>query len=71
MKLLDFAVPFFAPVGVRVATVTVCVAWGLFEFSRGTPMWGCIFVGIGAIAAWRFATIDYAAVLARAQEKED
>lgn len=59
MKFLNLDDPFFRPVWLRVAIVAVCVFWGLFEFATGTPFWGVLFVGIGAVAAWRFSTIDY------------
>ncbi len=59
MKLFDFTDPFFAPIWIRVAVVVVTVGWGLNEFASGAPMWGCMFVGVGVVAAWRFATIDY------------
>lgn len=58
-KLIDLNVPFFAPLWIRVAVVAVCICWGLFEMSAGAPMWGIVFLGLGAICAWRFATIDY------------
>lgn len=59
MKFLNLDDPFFRPIWLRVAIVAVCVFWGLFEFDTGTPFWGVLFVGIGAVVAWRFSTIDY------------
>lgn len=58
-KLLDLEDPFFAPAWVRILVVAVMGAWGLFELSQGSVMWSVIFIGVGAICAWRFATIDY------------
>ena len=58
-KLIDLADPFFAPAWIRVAVVAVCICWGLFEIWGRSPLWGVVFLGLGAICAWRFATIDY------------
>lgn len=58
-KLIDLEHPFFAPAWVRVAVIVVMVAWGAFEAYRGAPLWAVIFLGISAVCAWRFATIDY------------
>ena len=66
--LFDLDVPFFLPVWRRVAAVTVPVLWGLFEISTAEVFWGLIFLGMGAIAAWKFSTADWAAV---AKEAED
>lgn len=60
-KLIDLEDPFFAPLWIRVLVVVISVAWGLFEISAGSPMWGVIFIGIGVVSGWRFATIDYSA----------
>jgi hypothetical protein len=60
-KLIDLEHPFFAPLWVRIAVVVVCVAWGSFEFARGAALWGTLFLGVAAVCAWRFATIDYTA----------
>ena len=60
-KLIDLTDPFFEPVWIRVSVVVVTGAWGLFEMASGAPLWGVIFLGISAICAWRFATIDYTA----------
>lgn len=59
MKLLDLNHPSFRPVWVRVAVVLVCFVWGLVELSTGAMLWAVIFLGLGAICAYRFATIDY------------
>ena len=58
-KLLDLTDPFFAPLKVRVTIVLVCAAWGLFELSTGAIIWALLFLGLAAVCAWRFATIDY------------
>ena len=60
-KLIDLADPFFAPVWIRVSVVVITTLWGLFELSTGAILWGVLFLGISAICAWRFATIDYSA----------
>jgi hypothetical protein len=62
MKILDLEHPFFIPVGVRVAVVIICAAWGLFEISNANVFWAMFFMGLSVICAWRFATIDYAAI---------
>lgn len=61
MKLIDLTNPFFAPVWVRVAVVAVLFGWGLFELTTARAMWAVIFLGVGVICTWRFATIDYRA----------
>ena len=66
--LFDVDIPFFLPVWRRVVVVALAVLWGLFELSSGAIFWGMIFVGMGAIAVWRFATADWDAV---AQEDQD
>jgi hypothetical protein len=58
-KLIDLADPFFAPAWIRIAVVTVMLIWGIFEFVTGEVIWGTLFTGVGAVCAWRFATIDY------------
>lgn len=68
MKLIDLEHPFFAPVWIRVLVVAVCIGWGLFEFASGAVLWGVFFCGIGAICAYRFAVIDYAALTDTAKE---
>lgn len=66
--MFNLAVPFFLPVWRRVGAVAVAILWGLFELSTGEVFWGVIFLGMGFIAAWKFATADWEAVL---QEDED
>ena len=58
-KLIDLEDPFFAPPWIRVAVVLVSGLWGLFELSQGAVMWAVIFLGVSAVCAWRFTTIDY------------
>ena len=60
-RLIDLEHPFFAPLWIRMAIVVVTLVWGMFEMSRGAPMWGIIFLGVSIICGWRFATIDYSA----------
>lgn len=58
-KLLDLENPFFAPVWIRVLVVLVTGIWGSVEFYNDAVLWGVIFVGLSAICAWRFYSIDY------------
>ncbi|GLQ36008.1 hypothetical protein GCM10007939_22920 [Amylibacter marinus] len=60
MKLIDLNHPFFQPVITRISVVIVLICWGIFELTTGRAMWAVIFIGVGVICAWRFATIDYA-----------
>ena len=60
--LFDVDVPFFLPLWRRVVVVAIAVCWGLFEMSSGATFWGMIFVGMGAIAGWRFYIADWASV---------
>lgn len=53
-SFFDLRHPFFRPLWRRVLVVAVCLAWGLVEFATGSPFWGVLFVGIGAICAWQF-----------------
>jgi hypothetical protein len=53
MKFLDPNHPFFDRAWVRWLTVLFPTAWGIFEFAWiGAPIWGIIFVALGAYAAW-------------------
>lgn len=52
--LFDFKHPFFEPLWRRIAVVAVSLGWGGFEFLNGAPLWGVIFVGFGAVAAYHF-----------------
>lgn len=58
-KFVDLSDPFFAPIWIRIAVVVITAAWGLFELSIGKTIWPVIFLGISAICAWRFSTINY------------
>ena len=60
MRFLDFKDQFYAPVWIRVCVVAVCVGWGFLEVSNAAYGWAAVFLGLGAYAAWQFATIDYA-----------
>ena len=60
-KLLDLENPFFAPLWIRIAVTTFLILWGFFEVSQGAYVWAIIFIGLGVICGWRFATIDYSA----------
>ncbi|MGH1465082.1 MAG: hypothetical protein ACRBBQ_06945 [Cognatishimia sp.] len=66
--MFDLASPFFLPVWRRHLVVAIAFAWGLFELTKGETFWGMIFFAMGAIAAFKFATTDWAAV---AKEDED
>ena len=65
---LDLDVPFFIPVGRRVATVAVASLWGLYELSSGSMLWGVILLAMAAIAAWKFNATDWEAVAKRDEE---
>lgn len=58
-RLFDLDTPFFRPLWRRAATLGVCLGWGAVEFFNGAPFWGVLFTGMGVIAAWQFATIDW------------
>lgn len=66
--LFDVDIPFFLPLWRRVVAVGFAIGWGLFEFSTGAIFWGLIFVGMGAIAGWRFYTADWDAVQRDAED---
>ena len=53
-RLLDLQHPFFRPLWRRVVITAICLLWGLFEFAQGAPVWGVLFLGLGAICAWEF-----------------
>ena len=53
MAFFDLQIPFFVPVWRRIALIGVCLGWGAFEFWTQTPLWGIIFVGLGALAAYQ------------------
>ncbi len=50
----DHEHPFFRPLWRRIAIVTVCVAWSIFEFSTGASFWGILAAGFAAYAVWQF-----------------
>lgn len=50
MALFDFNDPFYRPLWLRIAIVTVCFGWGVFEFVSGSPFWGVVFWGVAAFA---------------------
>lgn len=58
-KFLDLESAFYAPLWIRVAVTAVLVLWGVFELSQGAYIWSLIFLAVGAVCGWRFATIDY------------
>ena len=53
MRLIDPNHPFFARVWVRWVSALVPVVWGVLEFVWiGNPMWGVLFLALGAFAFW-------------------
>ena len=60
-KFLDLENPFYAPLWIRILVTYVLILWGFFEVSQGAYAWAVIFIGLGLICGWRFATIDYSA----------
>jgi hypothetical protein len=50
MKLFDFSHPMFRPLWVRIGLVAICAGWATFEFVTGSPFWGVVFAGLGAVA---------------------
>ena len=60
--MFDLAIPFFLPLWRRVAVVGVATLWGFFEFTTGQTFWGVIFVGMGALAVWKFWTANWSEV---------
>lgn len=57
--MLNLDIPFFAVPWRRHATVALCVLWGLFELATGAVFWAVVFIGVGAVAFWRFGQIDW------------
>ncbi|HSO48807.1 MAG TPA: DUF3329 domain-containing protein [Rhizobiaceae bacterium] len=49
-KFFDFNDPFYRPLWLRILIVGFCLGWALFEFVGGSPFWGVIFAGAGAMA---------------------
>ncbi|WP_439143102.1 hypothetical protein [Planktotalea sp.] len=58
-KFLDLESAFYAPLWIRVTVTVVLVLWAVFELSQGAYIWALIFLAVGAVCGWRFATIDY------------
>ena len=58
-RLFDLENPFFAPLWIRIALVLVTTVWGVLEMLAGEILWGGVFLGMSALCAWRFATINY------------
>lgn len=50
MNLFDFNHPFFKPLWIRIAVVSVAALWGIFEFTNGATFWGVLFVALAAVA---------------------
>ena len=67
-RMFDLDIPFFLPVWRRYAAVIVAVGWGFFELSTGAVFWGMIFLGLGAIATWKFISADWDAVSKEQEE---
>ena len=63
----DLAVPFFLPLWRRVVTVAIPLIWAMVEYANGATLWALLFVALAAIACWKFATADWAAVTAEAE----
>ena len=57
MKLIDVQHPFFIPVWRRVALVSVCLGWAIYEFSTGAPFWGFLFGAAGLYCGWQFFAV--------------
>ncbi|ANT60703.1 hypothetical protein AYJ57_10185 [Salipiger sp. CCB-MM3] len=51
--MFDFSHPFFRPLWLRVAITAVCLGWGLLEIAIGGPGWAVVFLGLGAICAYK------------------
>ena len=49
-KFFDFNNPFYRPLWVRLVVVGASLGWGLVEFVIGSPFWGVLFCGMGAVA---------------------
>lgn len=46
--------PRFRPLWLRVALTAICLLWGVFEISTGSPGWGLGFLALGGWVGWRF-----------------
>ncbi len=52
--MFDFDHPFFRPLWIRVAMVTVCLGWAILELFTGSPGWAILFGGAGLYAGYGF-----------------
>jgi hypothetical protein len=53
-KFLDANHPMLRPLWVRVLLVALCLGWAVLEFATMSPLWGMVFLALGAYAAWGF-----------------
>ncbi|MBA3324381.1 MAG: DUF3329 domain-containing protein [Rhodobacteraceae bacterium] len=51
--LFDFDHPFFRPLWIRLAVVSVCLGWAMLELLSGSRGWAMLFGGVGLYAAYR------------------
>ncbi|MDD7971899.1 hypothetical protein [Roseinatronobacter alkalisoli] len=54
MKFLDVQHPFFRPLWRRVAVVTLCLGWAVFEIVTGSPFFAILFGAAGLYCAHQF-----------------
>lgn len=52
-KFLDPNHPMFNKLWVRVVCVALPLAWSVFEFLLGEPLWGGLFAALGAYAGYQ------------------
>lgn len=50
LKFFDFNDPFFRPLWIRIATVTLPALWGLVELYNGETFWGVLFLVLTALS---------------------
>jgi hypothetical protein len=55
--MFDLDHPFYRSLPLRIAIVTVCLAWAGVEFYRSEWFWGGLFAVVGGYAAWRFFVV--------------
>lgn len=53
-KFLDTDHPWFRPLWTRILFTVLPLAWGVLEFTTGSPFWGTIFLGLAGYAGWGF-----------------
>lgn len=53
-KFLDLQHPFFAPLGIRIATTAAILGWAVFEWFMDNPMWATGFGTLGVYCFWVF-----------------